>query len=79
MAPEAFRFKEKYLVVDIPGVVNKGLPNTVSVNHPLVGKIRVGQHLNPTKVRLVLHLTGSVDYEVKTGSTDLHLTLRPGK
>jgi AMIN domain len=79
MKPRLFRLKGERLVMDIPGVINKALPNSLPVGHPVVSEIRVGQHYDPTKVRLVFYVVEPVDYQIQPGPAGVHLTIRPGK
>lgn len=78
LKPKAFLFKKKYLVVDLPGVTNRAIPGTILVDDPMITKIRVGQHNEPKKVRVVLHLAQPVSHKVRTTKRGVIITVRPG-
>jgi type IV pilus assembly protein PilQ len=69
LSPEVFTLKGNRLVADFPQTTNQVKPNVMNIDHPLLKRIRLGQHTEPKKVRLVMDLTKEVTYEVeKKGS-----------
>jgi len=52
------------VIVDIPGTATLVGKTKIPVDSPLLERVRIGQHANPTKVRVVLDLLNSVAYDV---------------
>jgi type IV pilus assembly protein PilQ len=73
--PEAMLLDGPRLVIDLPGATSHVLQPKVSVNGPLLKQIRVGQHRDPVKVRLVFDLTQSVNYRFDQKGDVLSITL----
>ncbi|MFI5305067.1 MAG: type IV pilus secretin PilQ [Nitrospiria bacterium] len=74
--PKVFKMKGNRLVIDIEGATQKVRPLTQNINLSPLTKIRVGQHPNPKKVRIVLDLSKEVPYTTDQGdkSFTLHLS-----
>lgn len=64
MRPNTFIVGEKRLVFDIPDTVNHIKPTSIQVNHPILKQIRIGQHKDPEKVRIVFDLNKLTPYIV---------------
>lgn len=62
MRPSTFIVGEKRLVFDIPNTVSRIKQTSIQVNHPILKRIRVGQHKDPEKVRIVLDLNKLIPY-----------------
>lgn len=77
LVPEIFMVGEDRLVIDLPEVTNTVTPNVFPVSHPLVNRIRVGQHADPMKVRVVLDLAGSIDFDYEAEGESVILSIRP--
>ncbi len=73
--PEAMLLDGPRLVIDLPGATSRVTQPKVSVNGPLLKQIRVGQHRDPVKVRLVFDLTQSVNYRFDQKGDMLSITL----
>ena len=76
LMPEVFMVGEDRLVVDLAEVINTVTPNVFPVTHPLVNRIRVGQHMDPMKVRVVLDLGGPIDYDYEVDGERVVLSIR---
>ncbi|MCS6898045.1 MAG: AMIN domain-containing protein, partial [Nitrospira sp.] len=73
--PEARMLDESRVVVDIPGAIPAVGKWVVAGNHPLLKRIRVGQHVD--KVRLVFDVLDRPSFSLTHGETDFSVTLRP--
>lgn len=62
MRPSTFIVGEKRLVFDIPNTISRMKQTSIQVNHPILKRIRVGQHKDPEKVRIVLDLNKLAPY-----------------
>jgi type IV pilus assembly protein PilQ len=75
LKPEVQELSGNRLVVDLPGTNNKVKPNVIKVNNVLVKQIRIGQHLTPKKVRIVLDLKKKATYTVGQENNQIILAL----
>ncbi|MCP9439068.1 MAG: type IV pilus secretin PilQ [Nitrospira sp.] len=73
--PEARLLDESRLIVDIPWAIPVIGKWVVPVGHPLLKRVRVGQHTD--KVRLVLDVLDRPQFSVSQKGTDFVVTLRP--
>ncbi|MBI1819790.1 MAG: AMIN domain-containing protein [Nitrospirae bacterium] len=60
--PRMFMLKGNRLVVDIEGASQKVRPLIQNIHLPPVSKIRIGSHLKPKKVRIVVDLSQTASY-----------------
>ncbi len=75
---KAFMVGKDRLVLDIFGVGSLKEKDTISVGGKYVRQVRMARHGSPDeKVRVVLDLTGEVDYDVKTGGSALVVAVAP--
>ena len=77
LSPEVFKLKGNRLVADFPGASNQVKPNVMNIDHPLLKRIRLGQHSSPKKVRLVMDLTSDVTYELEKKEHEVILNVAP--
>jgi len=77
LSPEIFTLKGHRLVADFPGTTNQVKPNVMKIDHPLLKRIRLGQHTAPKKVRLVMDLTSDVNYEIEKKGQEVILNVTP--
>lgn len=75
LKPDAFMVEGNRLVVDLPDVTNGIRPNTISVKHKLLKRIRIGQHVKPKKVRVVLDLKTKVTFAVDQSGKQFAITV----
>jgi len=75
LKPNAFMVAGNRLVVDLPDVKNSIHPNTISVKHKLLKRIRIGQHANPQMVRVVFDLNSKVSFTVEPSGNEVAVTL----
>lgn len=75
LKPEVQELSGNRLVVDLPGTTNLMKPNVIQVNHALLKRIRIGQHLTPKKVRVVLDLKKKVSYTVEKENSQVVVAL----
>lgn len=73
--PEARLLDESRLIVDIPWAIPVIGKWVVPVGHPLLKRVRVGQHTD--KVRLVLDVLDRPQFSVSQQGTDFVVTLKP--
>ncbi|MEP7151314.1 MAG: type IV pilus secretin PilQ [Nitrospira sp.] len=66
---------DRRMVLDMPRIQSNGRQSQLSVEHPLLSRVRFGYH--PDKVRLVLDLTQSVEHNIDSTDGRLILTLAP--
>ncbi|MEK7871188.1 MAG: AMIN domain-containing protein, partial [Nitrospirota bacterium] len=64
MKPNTFIVGERRLVFDIPDTMSQVKPANIQVDHPILKRIRIGQHKDPEKVRIVLDLNKLTPYIV---------------
>ncbi|MEK7280157.1 MAG: AMIN domain-containing protein, partial [Nitrospirota bacterium] len=64
MKPNTFIVGERRLVFDIPDTTSQVKPANIQVDHPILKRIRIGQHKDPEKVRIVLDLNKLTPYIV---------------
>lgn len=65
--PKIFPFQGPHnmmVVVDIPGTTIRTKRNGIPVDGSCIKSVRIGQHKNPTKVRVVLDLLSEISYDV---------------
>ncbi|MEK6576480.1 MAG: type IV pilus secretin PilQ, partial [Nitrospirota bacterium] len=62
MKPNTFIVGERRLVFDIPDTMSQVKPTTIQVDHPILKRIRIGQHKDPEKVRIVFDLNKLTPY-----------------
>ncbi|MCI0525895.1 MAG: AMIN domain-containing protein, partial [Nitrospira sp.] len=74
---EVFTLKGNRLVADFPETSNQVKPNVMNIDHPLLKRIRLGQHTTPKKVRLVMDLTSDVTYELEKKGREVILNVAP--
>jgi type IV pilus assembly protein PilQ len=77
LSPDIFTLKGNRLVADFPDTSNQVKPNVMNINHPLLKRIRLGQHTSPKKVRLVMDLTSEVTYELEKKDNEVALDVSP--
>ena len=77
LSPEVFILKGNRLVADFPQTTNQVKPNVMNVDHPFLKRIRLGQHTEPRKVRLVMDLTSEVTYEVEKKGSEVIFNVTP--
>lgn len=77
LAPKAYLFREKHLVIDFPGVRHRILQNLYDVESPLVERVRIGQHNDPTLVRVVIDLRQAVGFDVRAISNSVIVMVHP--
>jgi type IV pilus assembly protein PilQ len=77
LSPEVFVLKGNRLVADFGQATNRVKPNVMNVNHPLLKRIRLGQHSDPKKVRLVMDLNKEVTYEVEKKGSEAVIKVTP--
>lgn len=77
LEPNVFTLEGPRLVMDFPGTVHRVKPNVIRVNDALLKRIRLGQHLSPQKVRLVMDLSRNVLYEIEQHENRLMIELVP--
>jgi len=65
LKPEIQELNGNRLVVDLPGTTNLVKPNVIQVNNVLLKRIRIGQHVTPKKVRIVLDLKKKATYTIE--------------
>jgi len=72
-------FNPYRLVIDIPGLDNTSGKKKISLDHPLVREVRIGQH--PDRVRVVLEFPGGKipSYQIIKKERGLVLILKKGK
>lgn len=75
--PEVFMVGEDRLVVDLEGITNAVMPNTIPVKHRLVKRMRIGQHVNPQKARVVLDLLAPITYTFHAEGRKVALSVKP--
>jgi len=75
LKPEVQELNGNRLVVDLPGTTNLMKPNVIQVNHALLKRIRIGQHLTPKKVRVVLDLKKKVSYTIEKENSQVVVAL----
>ncbi len=75
LKPEIQELSGNRLVVDLPGTTNLMKPNVIQVNHALLKRIRIGQHLTPKKVRVVLDLKKKVSYTIEKENSHVVVAL----
>jgi len=75
LKPDTFMVEGNRLVVDLPNVTNGIRPNTIPVKHKLLKRIRIGQHSNPKKVRVVLDLKTKVTFAVDQSGKQFAITI----
>lgn len=75
LKPEVQELSGNRLVVDLPGTTNLMKPNVIQVNHALLKRIRIGQHLTPKKVRVVLDLKKKASYTIEKENSQVILAL----
>ncbi len=64
MKPNTFIVGERRLVFDIPDTTSQVKPTSIHVDHPILKRIRIGQHKDPEKVRIVFDLNKLTPYIV---------------
>ncbi len=64
MKPNTFIVGERRLVFDIPDTMSQVKPTSIQVDHPILKRIRIGQHKDPEKVRIVFDLNKLTPYIV---------------
>ncbi len=74
LSPHVFLLDEGRLVIDLPGVKSKVRTKTIPVKDHAVKQVRIGQH--PDKLRLVLDLSGTVDYTLEQNKHRLTVYLK---
>ncbi|MFQ5456082.1 MAG: type IV pilus secretin PilQ [Nitrospirota bacterium] len=63
-----FTLDDNRVVLDIPNTINRVTPALIPGNSRLLKSVRIGQHLDPKKVRVVLDLMKPLPYYIdKTG------------
>ncbi|MBI5746489.1 MAG: type IV pilus secretin PilQ [Nitrospirae bacterium] len=62
MKPNTFIVGERRLVFDIPDTMSQVKPTSIQVDHPILKRIRIGQHKDPEKVRIVFDLNKLTPY-----------------
>jgi type IV pilus assembly protein PilQ len=77
LSPEIFTLKGNRLVADFLETANQVKPNVMNIDHPLLKRIRLGQHTAPKKVRLVMDLTSEVTYELEKKDNEVILDVAP--
>lgn len=75
--PEPRLLDESRLVIDIPAVVPAVGRSIVPSDHPLLKRVRVGQHID--KVRLVFDLHDRPHFSLLTKGADFLVMLKPGE
>ncbi|HXC62647.1 MAG TPA: type IV pilus secretin PilQ [Nitrospiria bacterium] len=75
LKPEVQELSGNRLVVDLPGTTNLMKPNIIQVKHALLKRIRIGQHLKPKKVRVVLDLRRKASYTVEKDNNQVVVAL----
>jgi type IV pilus assembly protein PilQ len=73
--PDARQLDEARLIIDLPGTIPAIGKWVVPGGHPLLKRIRVGQHAD--KVRLVFDVLGYPTFTLARGDTNFSVTLRP--
>ena len=76
LEPEVFMVGKDRLVTDIEGVMNQVRPSTFKVSQSPVERVRIGQHKDPKKVRVVLDLNREVEFEVAREGEQVVLYVR---
>lgn len=76
LKPQVSMMEGNRLVVDLPEVTSTVTPNTILVKHPVLKRVRIGQHLKPQKVRVVLDLARPVMYDVQAADHQVSLIVR---
>ena len=76
LKPQVSMMEGDRLVVDLPEVTSTVTPNTIMVKHPVLKRVRIGQHLKPQKVRVVLDLARPVMYDVQAADHQVRLIVR---
>lgn len=64
MKPNTFIVGERRLVFDIPDTMSQVKPTSIQVDHPILKRVRIGQHKDPEKVRIVFDLNKLTPYIV---------------
>ncbi len=64
MKPNTFIVGERRLVFDIPDTTSQVKPTSIQVDHPILKRVRIGQHKDPEKVRIVFDLNKLTPYIV---------------
>jgi type IV pilus assembly protein PilQ len=75
LKPDAFMVTGNRLVVDLLDVTNAIRPNTIPVKSPLLKRIRIGQHRQPMKVRVVFDLKTKASFSVDQSGRQVAVTL----
>lgn len=75
LKPDAFMVTGNRLVVDLLDVTNEIRPNTIPVKNKLLKRIRIGQHINPKKVRVVFDLKANAPFSVDQSGKEIVVTL----
>jgi type IV pilus assembly protein PilQ len=73
--PEVRELSGNRLVVDLPGTTNLMKPNIIQVNRGLLKRIRIGQHLTPKMVRVVLDLKKKTSYKIEEENNQVVIML----
>jgi type IV pilus assembly protein PilQ len=73
---EVFRVGKDRLVTDLKGVANAVRPNAFKVAQSPVTQVRIGEHKDPKKVRVVLDLKRDVEYDVDEMGSQIILYVR---
>lgn len=75
--PESKMVDDSRLVVDLPAVSSALRHSVVRAHHPLLQKVRIGDHVD--KVRLVLDVRDRPSYAVTQTGNQVHITLKPAE
>jgi type IV pilus assembly protein PilQ len=76
LKPQVSMVEGNRLVVDLPEVTSTVSPNVINVKHAVLKKVRIGQHVSPQKVRVVLDLTRPVTYDVQSSNQETRVIVQ---
>lgn len=79
MRYNVFLLKTNRLVIDILDAINKARPMAYTVSDPSLSRVRIGEHKEPKKVRVVLELTRPFPYEITKDGSQLIVNLKTAK
>ncbi|MEW6324068.1 MAG: type IV pilus secretin PilQ [Nitrospirota bacterium] len=77
--PTTMMLEGPRLVIDLPGTSSQVGRSKVAVNEPPLKQIRIGEHTDPQKVRIVLDLTAVLDYRLDQQGDTLTVALSPAR